>query len=367
VAPYGQYYLNEPRSVVKVGNYTGDDDNVIPANIVIENLEIRSGRPGFHFTDRYGNSGEYNGNAAAVHIEEGENVTVRGCILRDCANGLFSGHLSKRVLIARNHIYDNGVESSIYQHNTYTESLGITYEYNHFGPLRAGCSGNNLKDRSAGTVIRYNWIEAGNRQLDLVETDYTSLRDDPSYDATFVYGNILVEPDGAGNSQILHYGGDGGDEAMYRKGTLYFYNNTVVSTRSGNTTLIRLATDDVTAEFLNNIVHTTASPGHLALTNGRGRIYLYNNYLTQGYMNSFEDTSAEILGDSGNITGTDPGFTDGGTQDFTLAQGSVCIDKGSSLPAQTSSFPLTGMYEKHLGMIARMMNGTAWDLGAFER
>lgn len=54
------------------------------------------------------------------------------------------------------------IESSIYKHNSYTESQGIVFEFNHYGPLRAGCPGNNLKDRSTGTVIRYNWIEGGN-------------------------------------------------------------------------------------------------------------------------------------------------------------------------------------------------------------
>ncbi|WP_419641612.1 hypothetical protein, partial [Thiolapillus sp.] len=63
-----------------------------------------------------------------------------------------------------------------------------------------------------------------------------------------MYGNVLIEPDGAGNSQMVHYGGDSGDsgdsgnESIYRKGTLYFYHNTVVSTRDGNTTLVRLST-----------------------------------------------------------------------------------------------------------------------------
>ena len=64
------------------------------------------------------------------------------------------------------------------------------------------------------------------------------LVNDPGYRKTFVYGNILIEPEGAGNSQIVHYGGDSGDASIYRKGTLYSYNNTVVSTRTGNTTSV---------------------------------------------------------------------------------------------------------------------------------
>ena len=212
------YYLNEPRSVVKIGNYTGGDDTQRPAYVYLQNLEIRSGRPDYTFTDRSGSVEAFSTNAAALHIEEGDHITVQGCTLRDCGNGLFNSHLTAAILIRQNHIFDNGIENSIYEHNSYTESRGIVFEFNHYGPLRSGCLGNNLKDRSSGTVIRYNWIEGGNRQLDLVETDYAEIAGDPAYDATFVYGNILIEPEDAGNSQILHYGGDGGDTSMYRQG-----------------------------------------------------------------------------------------------------------------------------------------------------
>src|SRR4029079_4241587 len=122
---------------------------------------------------------------------------------------------------ARPYIYDNGNVGSLFEHNNYTAAIGITFQYNRFGPLRTGCLGNNLKDRSAGLVVRYNWIESGNRQLDLVDGEDSSLiRSDPSYRQTYVYGNILIEPDAAGNRQLLHYGGDSGTTAAYRQGTL---------------------------------------------------------------------------------------------------------------------------------------------------
>lgn len=129
-------------------------------------MDIQNGYPTNSFTDRRGNTQNYANNAAAIHLEEGNHISIKGCNLHLCGNGIFSGHFTRNVLISGNHIYDNGVIGRYYEHNTYTESLGITYEYNHFGPLRTGCIGNNLKDRSAGTVIRYNWIESGNRQLD---------------------------------------------------------------------------------------------------------------------------------------------------------------------------------------------------------
>src|SRR4030095_9991656 len=100
-----------------------------------------------------------------------------------------------------------------------------------------------------------NWTEGGTRQLDLVDAEDTAvLVNHPSYHETFVYGNVLIEPDGAGNRQIVHYGGDRRAAAIYRQGSLPFFHNTIVSLRSGNTTLLRLSTDEESADVRNNIL-----------------------------------------------------------------------------------------------------------------
>ncbi len=360
-------YWNENRSVIKVGGSSRPSEDIVPSYIRIENLDIRSGRPAYSFTDDSGNSDTYSENAAAIHAEIGENITIRGCILHDSGNGFFAGHQNSDLLLEGNYIYDNGIEGSIYEHNNYTEAFGITFQYNHFGPLRSGCLGNNLKDRSAGTVIRYNWVESGNRQLDLVESDYDEFVNDSSYDTTFVYGNILIEPEDAGNSQIVHYGGDGGDESMYRRGTLYFYNNTVVSTRSGNTTLIRLATNDVRAEMRNNIVYTTASSGHLAVCSGRGIVDLRNNWLPSGWRETHESSVDGAVSDHGNVEGTNPGFEDAVAQAFSLAAGSDCIDAAGDLAPETApDFDVTRQYVAHQDSETRPDDGNP-DIGAFER
>src|SRR5207245_3371648 len=93
---------------------------------------------------------------------------------------------------------------------------------------------------------------------------------DPRYRETFVYGNVLIEPDAAGNRQIAHYGGDSGATANYRKGTLYFYNNTLVSTRTDRTTLLRLSTNEEACDFRNNIAYVTAVGNTLALLDDTG-------------------------------------------------------------------------------------------------
>jgi len=283
-------FWNESRGIIKIGGANVPADKM-PKHILIENLEIKSGRPGFQFTGRTGVS-SYADNAAAVYIEKGENIIIRNCIFTDCGNGLFCGNGTENLLVEGCYYLDNGIENSIYQHNNYTEARGITFQFNRFGPLRANCPGNNLKDRSSGCVIRYNWIEGGNRQLDLVDSDV--LKNDPAYRESFVYGNILIEPDGAGNSQVIHYGGDSGDESKYRKGTLYFYHNTVISARSGNTTLLRLSSSGEKADIRNNIFYGTASGNRQAILADKGTADLRNNWLKQGWRNSHSPGPAQV-------------------------------------------------------------------------
>ncbi len=328
------YHLNQPRSVVKIGNYTGSDDSDRPAYIVLQSLDIRSGRPAYSFTNTSGAVQSYASNAAAVLIEEGDHITIQGCVLRDSGNGLFSGHFSSDLTIRGNSIYDNGISGDYHQHNSYTESFGITFEYNHYGPLRANCDGNNLKDRSVGTVVRYNWIESGNRQLDLVDSGYEGFNSAEDYATTYVYGNVLIEPNNAGNSQIVHYGGDSGTTSRYRKGTLYFYHNTVVSTRSGNTTLLRLSTNDEAAVVANNLVYASAGGSYLAILNSAGQAELTGNWLSGNWRETHQATldSGASLSATENTSGADPGFMDESDQDFYLSATSTARDAGRDLP-----------------------------------
>jgi hypothetical protein len=355
-------FWNEARGVLKIGGANHPPVEV-PSWIVVENLDIRSGRTPFQFTGRDGLT-SYSDNAASIYVENGQHVIIRNCILHDSGNGLFVSAASRNLLIEGCWIYDNGIENSIYEHNTYTAAISMVYQFNYLGPLRANCLGNNLKDRSAGLVVRYNWIESGNRQLDLVDAeDSMDLVNDPSYHQTFVYGNILIEPEGAGNSQIAHYGGDSGDESIYRKGTLYFYNNTIISTRSDNTTLLRLSTNDETCDCRNNIVWTTASGDHLALLNAEGMLHLRHNWLKSGWVASHSGLTGTIYDEGGNLSGDLPGFVDAANQDYHLFSTSPCVNAGAALAA--AAYPVAYQYVKHRGAAPRPADGRL-DLGAFE-
>lgn len=362
-------FWNDERGVIKVGGSSIPSDG-LPTHVLIEGLEIRSGRPPFTFFDDGGNQLTYADNAAAIYVEKAANLTVRDNELHDCGNGLFSGAfdgLTRDVLIERNYIHSNGNVGSAFHHNTYTSGIGMTYQFNRFGALRNGADGNNLKDRSAGLVVRYNWIEDGNRQLDLVEASSPTVVGDPSYDETFVYGNVLIEPDGAGNSQVAHYGGDGSDPSNYRKGSMYFYNNTVVSTRSGNTTLMRLSTDDEAADVRNNVLYVTANGDRLAMVGSSGDLTLRNNWTKPGWVLSHDGgTSATLDDDGSGVSGTTPGFVDEPMQDFHLASDSDAVNAATFLhPDALPEHLLSLEYVRHLLDQPRPIDALL-DIGAFE-
>ena len=362
----GLNFWNEERGVIKVGGSNTPPD-ALPAYIVIESLEIRSGRPPFTFTNDGGGTSSYAANAASIYVEKAEHLIIRGCVIHDSGNGIFVGSFNgqtRDLLIEGNHLFANGNVGSAFHHNAYTEASGIVYQYNRFGALRAGADGNNLKDRSAGLVVRYNWIEDGNRQLDLVDGGI-EVATHPDYGETFVYGNVLIESDGQGNSQVAHYGGDGGDTGLYRKGTLYFYNNTVVSTRSGNTTLLRLSTQDESADVRNNLLYTTAAGNRLAMLAAAGDLTLRHNWTKPGWVASHSGLTGTIDDDGSGVAGSAPGFIDEPAQNFRPDAGAPVIDAGTALHAGAFEHPVLKHYVQHTLDEPRPADATL-DVGAYE-
>ncbi|MCX7553601.1 right-handed parallel beta-helix repeat-containing protein [Marinicella sp. S1101] len=365
----GVNFWNERRGLIKIGG-SNTPSNAIPEHIIIENLDLRSARPPFQFTNDGGGSETYSNNAASVYVEIGQHITIRNNTIRDSGNGIFvgaNGGQTQDILIQNNHIYDNGIEGRIFEHNTYTAAIGIIYEGNRFGPLRTGALGNNLKDRSAGLVVRNNWIKDGNRQLDLVDAEDSSvLVNHPSYATTHVYGNVLIESEGEGNSQMVHYGGDSGTTSDYRKGDLYFYNNTVFSSRSGNTTLMRLSTNDETAHVFNNVYYGTAAGSNQALIDGNGMMNIQHNWFKTGWQDCHCSPNGSI-NDLGNvITGSDPGFIDLNNLAFGPLSDSELINQGMAvLPELLPEYALAYEYLKHQATQSRIPSG-AVDIGAYE-
>lgn len=322
----GLDFWSGERGVIKIGG-ASFAPQLTPAHIVIENLEIRGARPGRSFISGRGIQ-QYDEAASAIFVEKAEHITIRNCALHDCGNGFFTAHDTSEIRVESCRIYDNGLEDSYYQHNVYTESAGIIFESNSIGPLRENCPGNNLKDRSSGLVVRYNWIEGGNRQLDLVDAeDSERIRRDHRYDTAYVYGNVLIELEDAGNNQIVHFGGDSGPGAGYRKGPLYFYNNTVVSRRAGNTTLLRLSTDDTAARVFNNVLFVETDGERFAILDETGFVQLSHNIIKPGWKRSHGTLRGAILAGD-NLPPGGQFFVDAARGDYRLVRGASGVDAG---------------------------------------
>src|SRR4029079_1883929 len=166
---------------------------------------------------------------------------------------------------------------------------------------------------------------------------------------------------------MLHYGGDSGSTANYRKGTLYFYNNTVVSTRTDRMTLFRLSTNDEVCDFRNNIAYVTAAGNTLSLVDADGVLNMSHNWFKPGYVNSVGTLTGTVNNDGTSVLGSSPGFLDEPGQDYNLASASSCINAGTFLHGNVlPANDVIRQYVKHQSSQPRVSDGVL-DIGAYER
>jgi hypothetical protein len=358
-------FPGDNRAVIKIGAASSRPD-AVPQHILIENLEVSGARPGNHFSRRDGTRAEFLDYAAAVWVQNGSGITIRNCVLRDSANGLLSSPGTHRLIIERCYFHSNGLPGRIHQHNTYTESLGITFQFNRFGPLAGKSGGNALKDRSAGTVVRYNWIEGGSRLLDLVDSAVPEIQNDPSYGRTHVYGNVLLKQDDGLNNQICQYGGDTGDAAGHRRGTLLFYHNTVVSWRPDATVLFRAAASGAHLRVWNNIFHSVPARGRIAIIAGAANITIENNWLKTGWKATLESGAVNLQTGATNVSGLAPDFTSLERKELRPLSATV-FPKAGTKPADLlgPDHEVTKEYQPHRQERPRRQISTAI-VGAFE-
>ncbi len=392
----------EPRGLIHVSWGAGDAWGHKPRHIVIRGLHIRHAFHEYGFTASNGATMTYNPNAAGIFVERGEHITVRDVALEGNGNGFFvaSGDseetLSRDILVEFSQLYGNGTVTTAFDrhHNLYTEAVGMTIQFNRFGPLRTGSGGGNLKDRSTGTVVRYNFIDGGARSIDLVEAQesWPMAQHLPEYRRAFVYGNVIVsDPDGPG--YLVHYGGDSGcytggkeDPALtcYRKGTLHFFHNTVVvrTDQSGpggawRKVLFDVSTNDERVDARNNLVFlrawtSGATPTNLSWMRQSGMLDLGVNWASPT-MASWRDgiTPDGTISGLGNVltnAANAPGFVDEAGADFSLAPDSDAVDAGMALHADAvaAGHGVHAQYLPHASGQPRPGDG-APDLGAFER
>jgi hypothetical protein len=352
-----------------------------PSYINVEGLEFRNAYYTNTFTDSHGKTQNYAQFSAAIYIEGANNVTIENDTLDNSGLGLFAlsngdePHTTRNLMVEGNSIYGNGVPGSYLEHNVYTEAVGITYQYNDFGPLRSGAAGNDLKDRSAGTVIRYNYFAPGGHILDLVdpEDDAGVIAGDPSFQNTYVYGNVLDNTGSNTATLLVHFGGDSGATATYRP-HLEFYDNTVVNavnqSSQWRTIMFQMDTNSQSVTAYNNIFYNAPATAGANATlfewmSTAGVATFGANWVSPGWLPSY-DTQPFV----GSISGTsnfyspsnnNPGFVNIAAGNYQLTSTSSAIGRGVAV---SSGDP--AVTEQYVAPTSETARTSTADLGAFQ-
>jgi hypothetical protein len=355
------------------------------------NFEITNGYGGdpgspTTYTDFNGLTRTY-GHGCGIYIEKGDHITFKNNIIHGNNDGIFgAGQGDQRnledITFESNYIYGNGTVASTQQHNSYVEGINVTYQYNKYGPLRSSSAGGGLKDRGAGTIIRYNWLEGGGHLIDLVEAQNYQASEVylDSYNKAFVYGNVFYNPFPGGAGTPVHYGGDGGVTPSYRKGILAFYHNTFVNVsdqsqpQAWRVNIFDMSSAGESLDARNNIINfipiNTQTVSDQDLLSNEGVAYFGKNWVNSTWTRNRSDGifTGHIAG-TGNFINNpqrNAGFISAisGALNFNLLASSQNIDQGLTLPS--NFLPVQYSYNEPYSKTVRNVFGSAMDIGAFE-
>ncbi|BCT93571.1 hypothetical protein LYSHEL_25960 [Lysobacter helvus] len=231
----------------------------------------------------------YNTHTGCLYVSRAQNVTLRDNEFAFCPVGVYvisrgldyggDHYLTRNFLLEANWFHDNGLVDDYNVHQAYIQGVNFVVQYNYFGnPIRydidgsgtidndEASNGNDLKMRTVGELVRYNYFENGAHTIDLIDIEdfrpsvfpwFFNLladqspgsvtpalraqmeRDWEKYDAgSYMYGNIFrrdskvhVQTMGA---SMVHFGSDN-SPIDGRRGKLWFYFNTVLTELNKNT------------------------------------------------------------------------------------------------------------------------------------
>ncbi len=376
-----------------------------PQWITIQNLHVQDASPSNELTTTVGGTTTYDSAAAAIYVEYAQHLVVSGCELSDSCNGFFCdaengdpNTTTADVTIQHCWVHDNGFPGDYEAHNLNTQSRGIVFQYNQIGPMTPSAAGDDLKDMSSGTILRYNLMiqNTGGWFFWFVQPDggVGVIDQDPAYHTNYVYGNVFLNPPNGTLTMFAYdYLGQG---TSPRNGTLYFYNNTVVNYADQSvryfTDIFQLPTyADSTSlnihdvvDCRNNIfaampVTANAAPSQAYLLGSdAGTIVLGTNWVSSGFatvqlpygstnfQGAITGTNQFIFGDGDHLD--NPGFVSVGSTNFNLLSSSPAIDAAGPESSAVLASPnnVVAEYVYPTGGQSRIVNGLAMDLGAFE-
>lgn len=301
-AQFASHYTPLEGNALLIG--TRPNNNTVgwnPGYLDISGLTIRGAYQGdsggLTYTNSQGQVVAYDPSAAGIYLEKADDVSIRDSIITGNGNGIFGAAQGDdrelaQILLDGDYVHDNGNPGRDREHEIYMEGVDVTYQNNRIGPTHGG--GSALKDRSVGTVIRNNWIQGGGHLLDLVEAQNQLARalTMPGYSDTYVTGNVFYNPGTGGSVSPIHYGGDQGMTAFYRKGVLHFEGNTFLNRRdqaqSWSTTLFALSSPGESVDARRNILSMVADTANqpaseLDLLPGFGAAYFGQNWVSPAW------------------------------------------------------------------------------------
>lgn len=385
-----------------------------PSYITIESLALRNAMYDptgtLHLNDQHGGAQIYSSFACGIYIEFAHHLTVRGCEISNNGNGLFANSKfleaksSADLLIEKNYFHDNGqptiagVTNGYGEHHIYIESAGAIYQYNRFGPLRPGCHGCMIKDRSSGTVIRYNSVVTteGSEVFAILDPQGGSgwIDQQPDYRDAFVYGNVITLASSAGSAAgngVMWFAALNGANSypQQHRGTLYFYHNTIVNYRkavslffltdpaySGTTAILEKVDARNNVFFTDSAINANLyNAAFIGQTAASPTIDLGMNWISPGtrpdwYGHPFGGTingwSNLIIGDYAGANNA--GFASLANLNYHLTSGSDSIDAAGPLAAAAlaKGYTVDREYVAAQSLAPRAILGARADLGAFE-
>jgi hypothetical protein len=392
----GTQNIQESRTIVMIDRLGTGDWNDYPAYLQLDGLEIRGATSAYKFTNSFGGVQPYDDFGACVWVNRGKHVVIADNVIHDCTNGIYSkstedagdNTITSDLKIIGNSISNCGVVNDVHEHNLYIQSVGVVVEFNYSGPLRSGALGNVYKDRSVGSIVRFNRFEGGAHSLDFVEAeDYApTAMNNPNYRTTVVYGNQIIKDGSTGS--FIHYGGDhyggvpGGKwgESLFRQGTLYFFNNTVYVSGSSWAGLFQLSTTLERAEVWNNVfafadsvvdrTFRTSSEVNATYWTPGGVVNLGKNWtnITCKYTNcpdsdEWHTVPGSLLGKSNLVYAASIGIS---IRTLMPIAGATMIDAAqANLPA-VSEFLVNYQLNSNRVAAPRAILGAKADMGAFE-
>jgi hypothetical protein len=345
-----------------------------PSFLAIQNLSIQGAVAGNTYTGSQGTK-NWSADAAGIYAVVASVFTIQNCELTGNGEGVFvntkddtPAEASYFVTLRGNYIHNNGVVGSFLEHNVYVQGVRSLYEGNYIGQLIAGAQGGSLKDRSSGPVVRYNYILAAARAIDLVDSEGGggSVLSDPLYNYGWVYGNLIVNGNN-GSGDLIHWGGDSQTYSNYHQGPLAVYFNTIVNTI--NTAVFDMAMTAENIDAHSNVITGTSSlrlcTNSAADGSQTGTVYLRDvNWIQSGY-----STGACTLSKSGTLLTGSPSLT----ASYGLSTGSLALGAGTTYPTGTLPSPasvtnLTPTYQPTTtvnGFPSYVARGSVADIGAF--